>query len=215
MAAKKSGMTQRSLNALETKNKLFSTALMLFTKHGFNKVTVDDITRYAGVSKGTFYNHFSTKDEVLVEQFNKIDGHYEQVFRHMKPEHSASERILIFASGMCEYCADIWGLNLLKIVYINQISFGSRPNILGNKKRPFYTIMMEIVRQGQESGEFATHIPLEDQVDLFARTARSILYEWCLHDGSFDLKDAAYRSFRFALASVSTDKYRQALFPAE
>jgi len=202
MAGRKKGMSQRSLNALETKNKLLSTAMMLFTQRGFDKVTVDDITRFAGVSKGTFYNHFTAKDEVLVEQFNRIDDYYEQILRHIKPTETASGRALIFVDAMCEYCGNIWGLNLLKIVYSNQISVNARPYILLNKKRLFYTFLLEIVRHGIASGEFTTEIPEEEQVEMFSRMARSVLYEWCLHDGSYDLKEAGRYGFELVLKLI-------------
>lgn len=199
MPGRKKGMSQRSLNALETKNKLLSTAMMLFTQRGFDKVTVDDITRFAGVSKGTFYNHFTTKDEVLVEQFNRIDDYYEQILRHIKPTETASSQALIFVDAMCEYCGNIWGINLLKIVYSNQISLGARPYILLNKKRLFYTFLLEIVRHGIATGEFTTEIPEEEQVEMFSRMARSVLYEWCLHDGSYDLQEAGRKGFELVL----------------
>jgi AcrR family transcriptional regulator len=187
MAVKKPPVSQRSLNTYETKNKLFSTALMLFTKHGFDKVKVDDIAKFAGVSKGTFYNHFATKDEVLVEQFHQIDRYYDQVFRQLKGNEKASERMLILAAAMCDYCEKAWGLNLIKIVYSNQISLGKHPEILLNRQRLFYSILTDNVMRGKEEGVFTDAIPVEEQVDMFARGARSALYEWCLSNGSVDL----------------------------
>ncbi len=206
MAARTSAITQRSLNALETKNKLYNTALMLFTKKGFDKVTVDDITRYAGVSKGTFYNHFSTKEQVLVEQFNKIDNHYEQALRRSNPGETASQRLLHFSDAMCEYCGEVWGLNMLKVVYTNQISLGKHPDILLRRDRLFYSLLADIIKQGRENGEFRTDMSAEDQLYLFARSARSALYEWCLHDAAFDLKESARLIFKLALDNVLAGK---------
>ncbi|MDR1241231.1 MAG: TetR/AcrR family transcriptional regulator [Deltaproteobacteria bacterium] len=202
MAALKK-ITQRSLQALETKNKLDSIALTLFTKHGFDKVTVDEITHYAGVSKGTFYNYFSAKDEVLLEQFNKIDNHYEQVLRRLKNGESAGGRMLAFVDAMCEYCNDIWGLSLMKVVYANQISLGKRSEMLLKKDRLFYKILADIIEQGRRDGEFTTELSAEEQVYLFARNARSILYEWCLHDGSLDLKETGRKVFQLTLRIIS------------
>jgi len=42
------------------------TALSLFAKHGFDRVSVDRITEQADVAKGTFFNYFPTKVDVLV-----------------------------------------------------------------------------------------------------------------------------------------------------
>ena len=190
-------MTQRALDALETKNTLHSTALMLFTKRGYDKVTIDDITRYASVSKGTFYNHFDSKDAVLVEQFHKIDDHYEQVFKRIDPNESAIGRLQVLFSAMCEFCSVVCGVDTMRVVYINQISQGRKPTILTNRSRPFYTLLTTIIELGQQNGEFTKHIPVNEQVDMLAQGARSILYEWCLHDGSYDLNAAGHRVVQF------------------
>ncbi len=72
MITRKKRITQRALNALDTKKRIQKTALSLFPKYGYDNVTVDEITKKAGVSKGTFYTHFETKESVLVEQFLNI-----------------------------------------------------------------------------------------------------------------------------------------------
>ncbi len=47
--------------------RLYDVALAEFRTHGFDGVPVASITRSAGVAKGTFFNHFPTKDHVLAE----------------------------------------------------------------------------------------------------------------------------------------------------
>jgi AcrR family transcriptional regulator len=194
--------TSRELNAIETKNKLLQAALKLFTKYGFDKVTVEDITSHAGVSKGTFYNHFITKEQVLVEQFDSIDAYYVKTLAGIDPSASASDRTLLFIDAMCRFCGEVWGLSFLKIVYMNQISIGERPSILLKKERLFYSIIERIVKQGRETGEFRIDMPFDDQVYLFASTARSLLYEWCLHDGGFDLREGGRKFFGRVLCLV-------------
>lgn len=45
--------------------KLIETAAQLFFKHGFKRVTVEEICTTAKVSKVTFYRYFSSKDEMI------------------------------------------------------------------------------------------------------------------------------------------------------
>lgn len=59
------GMGRRERRAAETRLKLFRCALQLFAEHGFQNVTVEDITESADVGKGTFFNYFKSKDHVL------------------------------------------------------------------------------------------------------------------------------------------------------
>jgi AcrR family transcriptional regulator len=59
------GMGRRERRAAETRLRLFRCALQLFAQRGFPNVTVEDITEAADVGKGTFFNYFESKDDVL------------------------------------------------------------------------------------------------------------------------------------------------------
>src|SRR5262245_2885519 len=50
-----------------TRAKLIDAALELFSTTGYEHATVDDISHAAGYSKGAYYFHFSTKDDILLE----------------------------------------------------------------------------------------------------------------------------------------------------
>jgi AcrR family transcriptional regulator len=56
---------RRERRAAETRVRLFRSAMRLFAQRGFQNVTVEDITEAADVGKGTFFNYFDSKDEVL------------------------------------------------------------------------------------------------------------------------------------------------------
>jgi AcrR family transcriptional regulator len=50
-----------------TRARLVDAALRLFATSGYEHATVDDISQAAGYSKGAYYFHFSTKDDILLE----------------------------------------------------------------------------------------------------------------------------------------------------
>jgi TetR/AcrR family transcriptional regulator, cholesterol catabolism regulator len=49
----------------ETRERIFTEAIRLFSKRGFATTTIDDITERADVAKGTFFNYFPRKEAVL------------------------------------------------------------------------------------------------------------------------------------------------------
>ena len=53
-----------------TKARLRSTALELFSEHGFAGVSVDQIAHEADVSRSTFFRYFGSKEEVLFESID-------------------------------------------------------------------------------------------------------------------------------------------------
>jgi AcrR family transcriptional regulator len=59
------GVGRRERKAVTTRLKLFRCALRLFAERGFSNITVEDITEAADVGKGTFFNYFDSKDQVL------------------------------------------------------------------------------------------------------------------------------------------------------
>jgi AcrR family transcriptional regulator len=56
---------KRESAKLERRKRLYVAALELFRTQGYDATTVDQITRRAGLAKGTFFNYFPTKDAVL------------------------------------------------------------------------------------------------------------------------------------------------------
>lgn len=205
MGMRKKELTQRAQSALETKNTIFDTALYLFTKYGYENVTIDEITSRAGVSKGTFYTHFNSKESVLVEQFNKIDHHYDEVFANVRPTASAGERLLTLVGAMTHYCADVCGIAVMRIVYANQMSTTSVSKVLTNKNRRIYAYLNEIATLGKQTGEFRCNLPDGELAELLMRFCRSLIYDWCLYGEEMDLNIEGQQYFRKVLKWMATE----------
>lgn len=56
---------------LDKKAAIFKAGTELFLLKGFKDVNVSDITREAGVSVGTFYNYYASKEELFAEIYHK------------------------------------------------------------------------------------------------------------------------------------------------
>ena len=52
---------------MEPLTKILSASAELFRQYGFKTITMDDIARRAGISKKTLYQHFTNKNEVVIE----------------------------------------------------------------------------------------------------------------------------------------------------
>lgn len=53
--------------------RIVSTAIGLFARHGFESVTVDHIAEVADIGKGTVYNYFQTKEDIVVAYMVEIE----------------------------------------------------------------------------------------------------------------------------------------------
>lgn len=50
-----------------TRERIVESARHLFNRHGFTGVSIDEIMAEAGLTRGGFYNHFTTKEELYAE----------------------------------------------------------------------------------------------------------------------------------------------------
>lgn len=58
----------------DTRERILFTALDLFYTHGFHEVGLDRILAAVGVTKTTFYNHFESRDHLILEALGVRDG---------------------------------------------------------------------------------------------------------------------------------------------
>jgi AcrR family transcriptional regulator len=57
-----------------TRDAIVDSALELFAEHGYGAVRIEDVARAAGVSRATFYNHFSEREQILATLFDRLLG---------------------------------------------------------------------------------------------------------------------------------------------
>ncbi|QHW33326.1 TetR/AcrR family transcriptional regulator [Paenibacillus rhizovicinus] len=57
----------RELKKEQTRTRIKEAALTLFSEQGYELTTVEAIAKLAGVAKGTFFNYFSSKDELICD----------------------------------------------------------------------------------------------------------------------------------------------------
>ena len=69
-----------------TRQRLVDTAYELFTRHGFHAIGLDRILKEVKVSKQTFYNHFESKDDLILEVLDRRSDWDLTTFREMARE---------------------------------------------------------------------------------------------------------------------------------
>ena len=73
--------------ATPTRELIIRTAHELFYKDGFRGVGLDQILKAVGVTKTTFYNHFESKDALVVEVLNWHDRWWRDQFCDLLRKH--------------------------------------------------------------------------------------------------------------------------------
>ena len=181
-------LTERQKKALETRNKLLHKSLELFGKYGFEHVTIEQITKACDVSKGTFYTHFPSKYDVILEKFKEFDTFYDTVEKEINPTLSASEKILTIYNEQMLYIINVVGKDVLTTVYTaamtNQVE---EDHYLISPERKIFQILNNYIAEGVTSGEFRQDLSIVDMQSIIQRCMRANVYDWLIHNETFDL----------------------------
>ncbi len=60
-------MPYSSAHKAQTRERIVHAARRLFNRHGFEQVSIDQVMAAAGLTRGGFYHHFGSKDELYAE----------------------------------------------------------------------------------------------------------------------------------------------------
>ena len=77
-----------------TKQKIFDVSIMLFSKQGYNGVSMRDIAKEVGIKESSIYNHYKSKEEIL----NSLFDYLALKLTNYRPTESEIEKILEYMS---------------------------------------------------------------------------------------------------------------------
>lgn len=81
----------RITKSKDNKKRIIDAALSLINEKGYDNVSVNEITNRAGVSKGAFYIHFKSKEDLIEQQITLFYDEYK-----LDKSHSKYERLSFF-----------------------------------------------------------------------------------------------------------------------
>ena len=168
-------MLKKPKKAERTRAKIFAVAMNLFQKHGFDSISVEQITTKAQVAKGTFFSHFPTKDAVLMEIGEILFSYVTEKTIGKLPKSEKAKILLIFRV-MAEWHYKNKQLSALITRLVLGTSNSYEPGNIGRKKA--LAVLTEIIRKGQEAGEFPNKTSPEIAAETLMGAYLFHLVEW-------------------------------------
>ncbi len=186
-------LTNRDLQAQETRNRIYSVASKLIIKKGFDNVTLEEISTKAGIAKGLFYHYFKSKADLINEVYRIIDSDFEKKLLDIDVDISPIDKIYFTVNTMAKN-ANNRGMTFTKQIYKGQLDAGT--GSLFSKKRPFFNTIRTSIATLQEHGTISKEIQPDQYAYVLMAIARGVLYDWCLHKGKYDVETAMDICFR-------------------
>jgi len=194
---KKENLTSRDLQAMETRRKIFNTAAQLISEKGFDHVTVEEICKQSGVAKGLFYHYFNSKADIVIETYMDVDNKFSAEVMAL-PATTPYDRVIYAVSFQARY-AKAKGLEFVKQIYKHQLDTGT--SFFISEDRAFFRLIRDAIREGQQKNQLRSDFSAEVLTRLALSISRGITYDWCLHDGDYDIEEVMRRSFLMLLPS--------------
>jgi AcrR family transcriptional regulator len=87
--------SRRARKKASTRAQIVAAAIRLFSEQGIDAVTVDQIAAAADVGKGTIYNYFQTKEDIIVAFMVDIERTVQAQVRALKSRQRSAAGVLI------------------------------------------------------------------------------------------------------------------------
>lgn len=187
--------TKRQEQARETKNRIYTSAIELMEKEGFDNITIADISEKAGVSVGAFYHYFESKNDILAEIFHRADEYFSTQVVNSLREGSVPEQII-------EYFDHYAKFNITSGVETTQQLFSPKIKFFIKEERPMIKILHDLIIEGQNRKEIRGDIDAKELVRYFFVMARGIVFEWSLYDGSYNLEARMHKYMTYLISTI-------------
>jgi len=180
-----------NMKSMEKKHKIFTTALLLFEKKGYDNVSINEICHQLGVTKGAFYHHFNSKSDILILKYKLAAEallNYYQTILNEPPLDKLRKVINRFINY-----PSTTSLEEMKSSFKVQID-SHYQHFVGDSTVQ-KSILLEIIAEGQATGDIRNDFPAEQLADIIIRYKFGLYIEWCINDGKTNLQAVGTNDF--------------------
>ena len=180
-------MRQKQYKKTESsKRTILNAAHRLIVEKGFEKTSIKDIVRESGLSVGSFYHHFRSKDDMLNEAFLKFDDQLteETLARYDKMDSLGAIKAVLLDQTV--YTETI-GSNLMSEYYRALLQNKNRGAI--SPQRTYYMAVESYVKKAQSLGLLGRKHNSASITEYLIKNVRGTLLDWCLHNGKYSVTE--------------------------
>ena len=186
-------LTPRQIQAQRTKDRIYQSALRVMSRVGYQDTTISAITKDAGVSAGSFYTYFTSKEQLLLHTFIKSEENYEEYY-HQVSDMEFPENLYAFTNSTY-FSLEQRGEQIQYGIYCNILTPEYKQYLM-NPERQFFQYMRLFVNTGIEQGKLSKDISVDDYVEKIFSTLTGIELYWCLSDFHKNLSVLAENAIR-------------------
>ncbi len=190
---------------MNLRDRILETALHLFDEKGYHGVSVNEIVKEARTSKGGFYYHFSSKEELLYVMHDVFITYALDKVSAAKVKNDDPIKKL---TAIIKDHLKVFHLYKSYLTVFYQESKYLRPDDrekIREKRKMFKQLILDAVEEGKTSGQFREDISVEI-TSMAILGMVNWLYKWYRKDGHYSIEQIGDYYVDLVLHSVLTKK---------
>ena len=189
-------LSKQQLKSKETKAKIFRAAKHILQKQGYEQLSIKNICEEAGVSNGSFYHHFKTKDDLLSYYIEEQPSINPDLLDMPQNAAEAKAAIIQVYLNYVHYCQEL-GVEFMSNYYTPK---NQSLNPLIRTERPYPIVTVHnYLKKAIDADIIKPDLDLEDITTDIRMIVIGNVFEWCLKSGEADFEGNMRRTLRIYL----------------
>lgn len=192
-------LSRRESKKRSMRENIFKTAIYLFRTKGFDQTTLEEITESLDVSRATFFNYYSSKNQILHELAHRTVRNYKEILeKKIQSDLTTRETLTSIMETVVDSLKgykDLFRTVFMEIMR-SQIGFVEQ----GDEKDRYTVndLMAKIIIRGQERRELRDEDPYL-LAEMLTGISFNILLNWLHTKEQYSVKDRLRKSVELLL----------------
>lgn len=192
-------LSKQQLKSKETKERIFQAARRILQKSGYENLSIKNICEEAGVSNGSFYHHFKTKDDLLSYYIEDQPNMAPDLLEIPNDTEDAKEAIVRVYLNYVKYCRDL-GVDFIAGYYTPR-NQALNPTIRTERPYPIVTVQ-HYLEKAVAANAIQLKLSIEEVVTDIRMLVIGNAFEWAMTNGKADFEGNIRRSISHYLDGV-------------
>ena len=192
-------LSKQQLKSKETKERIFQAAKTILQKNGYENLSIKNICEEAGVSNGSFYHHFKTKDDLLSYYIEEQPSINPELLDIPQNKDAAKQTIVEVYLNYATYCQEL-GVDFVAGYYTPR-NQALNPDIRTERPYPIVTVQ-QYLEKAVDAGAIQLKLSIPEVVTDIRMLVIGNAFEWALRNGNIDFKENIKRSISHYLDGV-------------
>lgn len=193
----------RQKRSVNTRGTIVRAAARLWSEKGYDETTVDEICALAGVGRSTYYLHFSSKDELLLELSLATARGVAADVEAGAAEGGVETQIRAFVDGLVRRMDSVphsLATAVMRRVSATRVQLGAPPT---DGPVRFEDILEGIIRAAQERGEIRRDVDPGQLGEILSGLTLDALERWAGGGSDRTLREHLTLRFELVLAGLA------------